>query len=354
MADCLEALVGLTDIDCDCYTDLRPDTWNVSESGRFITDPEVGFPTIAAVFESSDCGSEFWGMLTKSKTQSLRDFRHELQIRLKQYFERRVPSFRGLLGKTRTSGRSYPSRQYIGDLIRFQPWRDARMIINRVGLNLSVSATVPVVIDSNDPDFEPKTIEIETVAGRSTFVDLTEVIPLNFHTESISNLFYAIYYELPEGAYVNDNKASCGCTGADPLKQNVLSFGGFTSDTLEDLDCVTPGQNANGLSIGCYFDCDYTNFLCNLSQLSANDLLDDVAAAIQAKAAAKLISLVIESGVINRYTLKPIEELSGRRTRLQNNFAQYVDAIAKNYRPELSGCWSCKSNSSWKKVPKPM
>lgn len=354
MADCLETLVGLTDINCDCYTDLRPDGSELSTSGRFITDPEVGFPTIAAVFESSDCGSDFWGMLTKSRTQALRDFRHELQIQLKKYFERRVPGFRGLLGKTRTSGRSYPTRQYIGDLMRFQPWRGASMVLTNVGLNISVSATVQVVIDSNDPAFEPQTVEIETVAGRATFVDLVTPIPLNFHTESISNLFYAIYYELPEGAYVNDNKASCGCTGVDPLKQNVLSFGGFTSDTLEDLEDVTPGHTANGISIGCYFDCDYTGFLCDLEQLSATDLLDDVAAAIQAKAAAKLISLVIESGVINRYTLKPVEELFGRRTRLQNNFAQYVDAIAKNYRPELSGCWSCKSDSNWKKRQIPM
>lgn len=354
MADCLEALIGLTDIDCDCYSDLRPADWNVSESGRFITDPEVGFPTLAAVFESVDCGSEFWAMLTKSKTQSLRDFRHELKIRLKEHFEPRIPSFRGLFGKTKSSGRYYPTRQYIGDLIRFPDWRDATMVINKIGLNISVSDTVQVVIDSNDPAFEPITVEITTTAGRASFLELTEPIELNFHSETVSNLFYAIYYELPDGAYVNDNKASCGCTGVDPLKRGILSFGGFTSDTLEDLECVTPGQNANGLSIGCYFNCDYTGFLCQLSQLGGSDLLDDVAAALQAKAASKLISLVIESNAINRYTLKPLEELYGRRTRLQNNFTEYVDAIAKNFRPDLSGCWNCKSDRAWVKGTKLM
>lgn len=353
MEECLENLVGLTDIDCECFSDLQPEGWDTSESGRYLTDPEVGFPTLEAVFQSVDCGNEFWAMMNKARTDAIREFRHELGIMMKKYNNPRVPPFRGTIGEVKYRSRFTTNNTYLGILFKFPRWRDAELKITRIGLNISVAATVEVHFISNDPDnFPAKTVEIETVANQTTFVDIPEedspyILP--FHSENRDDLIYAIYYTLPEGARANENKITCGCKGDDPIRRGTFLAGGFTSDTLDELEDITPGHSANGLSVGCYLDCDYTNFLCNLAELSGQDLLDDAAAAIQAKGAAKLISMVLDTGRINRYTLKPIEELYGRRTRLQNNFVEYVTAISKNYRPELSGCWKCKSSDTWQR-----
>lgn len=353
MAECLESLVGLTDIDCECFQDLQPDGWNESESGRFLTDPEVGFPTLASVFESVDCGSEFWDLMRKARSQGIRDFRHELSIKLKQYQDPRVPVFRGVLGKTKVVSRTNPNQAYIGCIVRFQRWRDAFAVIDRIGLNLTTSETVQVTIDSNDPDFVPVEIEITTVANQMTYLALDTEIRFDFHSEHTDELFYVVYYTLPSGANINDNKVRC-CGYSDPVKNGIMTFGGFASDDLEDLEDITETTHANGLSVGIRLDCDHINFLCNLAQFAASDILEDVAAAIQAKGAAKLISLVLDSGTINRFTLKPQEELFGRRSRLQKNAAEYIEAIASNYRSDLSGCWVCKDNSRFRKVQKQM
>lgn len=350
MAECLETLVGLTDIDCECFSDLQPKGWDTSDSGRYLTDPEVGFPTLEAVFQSVDCGKEFWQMMTKARTDAIRDFRHELGVNMRKYNTPRLPVFRGTLGETRFRFRIQKSDTYVGMLIRCKNWRDAQLKINRIGLNISTVSTVTIHIVSNDPDFEPLEIEVTTEANKTTFVEIEDApLVLNFSSENTNEMYYAIYYTIPDGATANENKVTCGCGGNDPVRKGVLLAGSFSSNDLEDLEDVVPGSHAYGLSLDCFLDCDYTGFLCNLSEFSAQDLLDDVAAAIQARGAAKLISSVIETGKINRYTLKPLEELYGRRNRLQKNFAEYVDAIAKNYRQDLSGCWTCKSNSTWQR-----
>lgn len=351
MAECLGNLVGLTDIDCECFSDLQPEGWDTSDSGRYLTDPDVGFPTLEAVFQSVDCGNEFWRMLGKARTDGIRDFRHELGVRMKQYNSPRLQAWRGLIGETKYRFRLTPSETYIGLLFRFPQWRDAQLVIDRIGLNISVADTVTIHVISNDPDFEERTFDVNTTANSTTFAPIPEDDPLifNFHSENTNQLVYAIYYTLPEGATTNENKVSCGCTPNDPVKKGTFLAGGFAENDLEELEDITPGHSAYGLSIGCHLDCDYTGFLCNLSEFSAQDILDDAAAAIQAAGAAKLISMVIETGKINRYTLKPVEELYGRRSRLQKNFSEYVDAIAKNYRQELSGCWVCKSKNTWQR-----
>lgn len=351
MAECLENLVGLTDIDCECFSDLQPKGWNTSESGRYLTDPETGFPTLEAVFQSVDCGTEFGGMMTKARSNAILDFRHELGVMMKKYNVPRVPSFRGLIGETKYRFRLSPSESYIGVLFRFPRWRDAQLVIDRIGLNISTESEVTVHVISNDPDFESRTFDITTVANQTTFLDVPTDDPLilDFYSEKTSELVYAFYYTLPEGATTNENKISCGCRSDDPIKKGTFLAGGFAKNDLLELEDITPGHSAYGLSIGCHLDCDYTGFLCNLSELSAQDLLDDAAAAIQARGAAKLISMVLETGKINRYTLKPVEELYGRRNRLLKNFSEYVEAIAKNYRQDLSGCWACKSKETWQR-----
>jgi hypothetical protein len=63
------------------------------------------------------------------------------------------------------------------------------------------------------------------------------------------------------------------------------------------------------------------------------------------KAAAKAISMVLESGKVNYYTLLEDETLSAKRLKLNEMYQQNMVWIANNLPGNVSGCWGCNKNT---------
>jgi hypothetical protein len=356
---CLETIIGLTDIDCQCSADLRPDDYDKSDSGRYITDPEFGFPALEAVFNSVDCGREMWTMMQKARTDAIRDFLADLTAMMHQSNTKKVPAWRGEIGKRQFSFSVTLTENTAGMILRFPRWRDARFVLTGLGVNLSAVTPLTLKVVSNSAAWEPQEFDITTTANTWAFYEDDADNPLlplalPMFAEDTTELTYLIAYDVPNipGVKCAENHITGCCGGLNDTYAKIMNPAGFQLDdaftkVYEDISLAA--NTGFGVIVKGYLDCDITGFLCELKEFGAHDLYEVMAAAIQAKAAAKMTSMVIDSGQINRFTLKSWEELHGRRQRHNNTYAEYLGALVKNYRNELSGCWQCKSNETWRR-----
>ena len=341
--DCLTTLVGLTDKDCPCF-DPAPENWNTSSSGYYLTDPEHGFALLDAIYASSDCGDgSIWDLLTKARSQAIRDFATDLRAVMSRYHEPRVKPWKGVIGQPKHTTKAGILATYAGVIIQPQPLRDASFVVTGIRLGLDASGDVTVNITSNDPDFVALTATVSVAANQFTVNTLDTPISLPMFSERRpEDLTYAIYYEMPEGAQHLVNKFTC-CGLRQPWQQH-LSVKGVTSDDTDVDEMLTGGADPLGLVLEGYFVCDELEWICNLEQFASSGVLDVVAKAIQAKGAAKLISAIIEAGptAVNLYTLLGVEQLYARRQQLQVNYVEAVDWVARNFPQSATDCFVCK------------
>ena len=101
--------------------------------------------------------------------------------------------------------------------------------------------------------------------------------------------------------------------------------------------------SANGIVLEGYTLCSEVDWFCRLDSIGGYSTKQLVGRAVQHKGGAFLVSGVIDSQQINRFTLKPKEELYARLNTLQSEYMNAVDWIANNLPIEAMDCLECKS-----------
>lgn len=356
MADCLQNIVGLTDKDCGCYEADKPegfDSLNLSSSGYFITDPEFGFPVMEEIDLTGGCGDgTIWEKLIRAREKALLAFRTDLSAAMASRYRNKLQTKETILGKLEATTSSDVSSAYAGLGLYPKPFRDAKFILEAVYLGLNVATDVTFHITSNMKDisgvtpFTDQTFTLTTVAGKFTRKALDTPLEMPFFSKYNSqNLRYYVAYEVPEGAKVLANKFYC--CGNRPSWFNFMGITGFQYDSLEDIP--VGGSFPYGMALEGYFSCDEIDWLCRMDTLAGYTTESVVGRAIQHKAAAILISDILASSKINRFTLKPKEELWGRRKYLNGEYTNAVQWIASNLPPEATDCLECQPQSGFRK-----
>jgi len=123
-----------------------------------------------------------------------------------------------------------------------------------------------------------------------------------------------------------------------------MAVHGYQSDSVDPDDIDTGTNRGYGLALEGYFTCSEVEWLCRLDEIGGYNTQQVVGRAIQHKAAAQVISDILQTNKINRYTLKPKEELWGRRQYLNGEYANAVNFIAQNLPAEAMDCLECKSS----------
>jgi hypothetical protein len=358
MPDCLDNIIGLTENDCSCWDDDQPadfTTINGSETGFYITDPEYGFEPLDAVYSAIDCGNgdNIFDILVKARTKAIKAFREMLSAQLRNLYRNKATG-NVLIGRLVKSGTVRGVKDYVGIELRPLPHRYGELTIQRLHLGIDTDGDVDVIIKSNDaefltssPDFTTVTTTITAVANQFVEHDFgSSPIVLPFYNERrAQDLKYWIYYELPTGAKPLNNNYKC--CGRQNIWANSMYAGGVQSDDGDLWQGF--GGYAYGLSLDGFIGCNATDSLCDLEELNGYDTKEVVGRAIQVKAAVTLISIILDSSQLNRFTLKPKEELWGRRNKLNALFGDYVKWIASNLPDEAVTCLECKENRRFRR-----
>lgn len=337
--DCLDGLVGLANRDCPCVSGGQPSGWNDSETGYYLDDREYGFPVKSAQYANLDCGEDsIWDTLAEARTQAVRDVKNDLLQALESTRESKVMNWRGLIGKAEGTGSYVTGNTYAGIQIRPRlRLKDAYFVVKALWINIDATKSVMVGIASNDPTQSTYTQSASCAANTWTRVELTTVQSLPLYSINQSDLRYHVYYE-PDGARGRYNRLWC-CS--KPPWMEHLDAGAFNQAALPVDDTIPTGTDCVGFAIEGYFTCNKLDWICDLEEMNGLNIRDLIGRMIQFKGAIHLITGVLRSDKVNKYTLLDQEGLYRQRSHLQKLYGEYALWVAQNLPGGVTSCWGC-------------
>ena len=341
---CLDNLVGLSDRECSCFETDRPEGFNESSSGYYLTDTEGGFPLLDAVFSNLNCNeATIWDTLEKSRSNAIRDFKTNLRTALYALRDKYIVSRNEMVAKAQGQKANITGHNYVG--LRLSPFRlkHASFVINAIYIGIDTTKNVDVVISSNNPDFTEQTVSISAQANKFVKHTLQTPIVLPMYEISVPELKYNVRFE-PDGALPLMNKIFC--CGARPTWTKSFEAGGLVLDDITDEFDGDPTANTGyGMAIEGHMDCADLDWICELEELNGY-VVDDVAArCIQFKGAMHLITAILDSDKPNRYTLLKRESLYRKYGTLKKNYENYINWLAENVPLDATSCWGCKKDN---------
>ena len=338
--DCLSGLVGLANRDCPCVSGGQPSGWNDSESGYYLDDREYGFPVKSALYANTDCGEgSVWDTLSEARTQAIRDVKNDLLQALVSTREERVMNWRGLIGKAEGTGSLITGNTYAG--IQLRPrirMKDAYFVVKAIWVNIDATKSITIGIASNDGTFTAYTESVSVTANTWARVELTTAQSLPLYSINQHDLRYHVYYQ-PDGARCKYNRLWC-C--AKPPWMEHLEAGAFNQAALPVDDYIPTGTDCAGIAIEGYYTCNKLDWICDLEEMNGLNMRDLIARLIQFKGAIHLITGVLRSDKVNKYTLLDTEGLYRQREHLRKLYGEYVLWVAQNLPGGVSSCWGCE------------
>lgn len=337
---CLEGLVGLSDRDCPCFETGRPASYNESDTGYYLTDPEYGFPLQEAVFAGQDCSEgSVWDMLDKARDRATRDFQTDLTAALYENRTSAFSVFAGLIGKEESSMARTLDGTYQGLIITPKPVKGGTLTIRRIGLAIDSTEDVTIRIYSTADLTTPiHSALVSATASTLSFQTLISPIELPLYDDSVGTLRYYIVYESPSFAPLN-NKLTC--CGKRPGWMAYMDVRGYSADNLTG---KTGDSFTNGIILDAHLACSSTAWLCDMDEVEGYDVKSVVGRAIQMKGAVKIISEILKSGNINIYTMSNREAMYADMKRLQRMYENQVTWLSQNVPTSVSDCFRCQTN----------
>lgn len=340
---CLTGLVGLAQRDCNCVSGGQPSGYNSSESGYYLDDREYGFPLKEALDANLDCGEgNIWSLLSEARTNAIRDVKSDLVQTLTTAREDRVINWRGLVGKTETTGGLITGAAKVG--VQLRPkfrLKDAYFVAKALHININATKSVTVGIASNDGTFTAVSGSASVTANQWSKYTFPTAVSLPLYSIATQDLRYHVYYE-PDGAKSRQNRLWC-CS--PPGWKQHLEAGAFSSASLPIDSELPTSQDAYGLAIEGYFTCNKLDWICDLEEMNGYDLRDFIARLIMYKGAIHAIHSVLESGKVNKYTLMKTEHLLGRRNKLMKLYSEGMLWVAQELPSGVTSCWGCERNA---------
>ncbi len=341
--ECLDGLVGLTDIECDCIEDERPEDWNESDSGLYLTDFEDGIPLNTLVFSTAKCfgGQTVWEVMQRALNQATKDFVRDLKASIYGAYDSNLQVFSGCVGKQKVTGSLSISEDYTGATFEVKKAvKGACWTINEIGLGLNCNAEVEVLIyEASNPSNILHTETIQAVAGEFVKHALSTPLQLPLQSDNCDKLKYVIAYDLPDGCDPLNSKFRC-CSDKFAWEK-YFNAKGFSSNDLSITGKCT--NYSNGLSVCGFLQCDGLKWICDLDEIQGYSVKDVISKTIQYRAVSKLISAICDSGNINFYTLLAPEKLIARQQGNNTMYVQNITWITQNLPLHLTDCFKCKT-----------
>jgi hypothetical protein len=321
-------------------------TYNVSDSGYYLDDPEHGYPILESALANAQCASgSIWDILAKAREDAIRDLKYDLVAVLKRELRTGYYAWSGVMGETKANRAAAPGRDFAGLLLRPKKRSlDAYFVVTGLYAGFSHTGTVDVTIGSNTIGWTGIPLTLNTTAGKFVKTALPTPIAIPLHDPAQGGLAYSITYETA-GKIPLLNRAHCNC-GGRPGWTNNLEVTGWKSDIeLADIDtsyiprlCLSQWQ---GLAVEGYFTCMNLDFLCRLDVLGEADMLSLLGRAIQYKAAIRLMLQDQATNKVNQFSLLNADSRAARIKGFQNEYFNILQYVADNMPTGSTSCWGC-------------
>lgn len=357
-SSCFDNIIGLSRTDCPCVED-RPEGANVSESGLFLDElPGLNLRLINA---TQDCGSEgIWSKMERAVENAIDETVTELMACIAANTDPARPIGASQIGEDKKATQSAHTLRhaYHGLTVQTAYVRGGTFRITAIGTAMKATSGMPDTITvhvydryengGNDPI---ATYVLPIAGGRSVW---TEIDGLALDMEHLGSLHprYYLLFEPYAGAQAMNAAISCNCGGYKPYwDANAPQYmgrpsngaapwtfwamaGGTYGATLDNRDEWAVENPTSGLMIRVAFECDERSSFCLGAPNYQTDHVQKVLAhTVRFKAGANLLTDLVRSTDINRWTMTDGDGLEAQKKEYLDNWEKRL----KEYLcPELS------------------
>lgn len=360
VTDCLYNIIGLSQTECACWDTDKPDTYNVSDSGIYLTDLE-GLGTLDGLVNCEN--GSVWDAMEKAKLEAIKVFIADANGLLLQKFRLKRQPFTGKIGETQNRTVKTPTHTYAGLTAYCANIISGTMTINAIGTLFTVNGTVDVSIQDN-LGIIYGTYTLTTQANRYVNNSITP-LELPLHSEETGHLQYFFYYTYNAANKPYSNQLHCGCGSFKPIwsfgkpyfndssiepRYNWSKYamvGGFEVNDLDDLenpDKQLSGTTVlNGLTIDVALKCKTAEVFCKDSlNYDSNPLANAMAFAIRFKAAHILVNRLLTDNGLNRPKLINREAWMEQTKKWDIDYQNYMGYVVENVYIKTNDCFECK------------
>lgn len=266
---CLDNIVGLTQKDCECFTDDRPDDYNISKSGLYLD--ELKGLNVTNIDTSVDCGEEsVWSLMLTELKNGERKFRTDLLTSISQRFKERFNHFSGTIGL-----RSYNNVVSAGQLddlvgLRLESNCIKGSCFVLYGIDAHFDATVvamPVKIYRTGIEAPIHEFTIDTEANLRKVNTLANPIELPLSIAGVDEFNYSIVYDVPVGVKpLNTKLYTCSCSRLESEWSVWLIIDGINGPlftTTSALDSYSTSKLTYGLNLVSEIKCKKGSIICD-------------------------------------------------------------------------------------------
>lgn len=342
MLECLKKIIGLSDIDCPCVEGERPEDYNESASGYFLTD-YIPINTLLFSEENCYCGRPIWELMQKCIDTACKRFCIDLTacIYNDNKFSK-LARFSGEMGKTKSNGTKSNCKKYAGFCFKIKKTIKGGFLhipCIRLGLNRDCEVELNI---KNCQTGDIKTVVVNVEAGKFTQVDL------GFDAQMSCDDKYKIWYEVPQGCKPLNNKLHC-CSKSESKTPclKYVDLGGFTTDDIEDCKCKD--NAAYGIQVDGFLKCEDLYWICSLEKIGEYKLLDVVAQTILFKASIEFVYKMLNAGGVSSFMLLEGERAYKEMSKWRKNYETNLEFIKQNIPLDLTDCLSCNKNRRGRK-----
>lgn len=339
---CFENIFGLSRTECECTNEGKPTDADISTSGLFLDELEGGINFDGV--DTGDCAT-LWDLMEAARIQAIENTQDDITIALNTLYKQNRQSFNGTIGKPEFTGTNSTQFPYVGMRLRAEPFRDAQIVIKTgtIALDTSFTGELIVLKAYQSANFSPVivgTYPFTSVGGMIANINFPAPLVLPMYDENMLAIDYFFMYAKPSNVQPMNTHATCNCGGNERIMKEYILPTGVYSNDLSNLFALSSDRFGNGLMFNASISCKSDLLLC--SAINNEPEIAIVAAyAAMYKAGEKLVTKILESNDVSRYTMMNREHLYGKRNHFKKEYNIRIDFIASHIDIENSDCYTC-------------
>ena len=355
--DCYANIIGLSQTVCECYDE---NLYNESDSGLYLDEfPGLNLRQIKSL-ENCEDSNNIWMIMSRSRDNAIKAMVADMTAKMLKSNKLKRPVYTGGVGqntfKTKLSGLN----TYAGVRFFCSDVRSGVLRIKSINTIFEVAGTFDVyVYDNNNTLID--TISVDSVAGRMKKNVLTTPLELPLHDDYKHNIEYFFVYQYNTANKPYNNMLDCGCNGHSYIFDTHRPYftnpsgralgwskwsmvGGWSGAALDFNDLMaTTNNQMNGLTFDVEFSCKVNELFCKDSlNYETNVSANTMAFAVQAKATEILLTDLLFSDKIDRYTMMNGEQINMLIQFARTKYTEYLDALQKQIDVTETDCLVCK------------
>lgn len=353
--DCLNGIIGLSETTCPCFIDDdEPSDYNESASGIYL-DQLDGF-NIELAAAADDCARDgIWARMERSLRNAIFDYKNNLLGCIGLNYKPKINTVNVQLSDSTFQGSANITQNYAGIKITPLQIKGGVIVIKKIGVLVNASVPVTVKIYSNVPSNDTQSTLIYTstpinaTADTLTWAALSTPLELPMYSYHKSIKYYVVF-DLDGTYQPKNNKKDCGCNGKVQPYLQWMDFTGVVGNDIDNPDTTfTNTTYSNGIVLDIQLKCKTSEIICSDEyplNFEDDSYALNMAYAIRFRAGAKLYEELLNTGVINRYTLLNREYVANKITEWNNEYMNWINYLCANANFDQNDCLICRTTAT--------